>query len=119
MHPITARAREAHRRFFPPPSTPVVTLPVPRPAPQPPKPSRSICLETAWPSEIVAYAAREYGLTLAELRSPCRRRPFILARRLACALLRKRRLTYQQIGNFVGVDHTTVMAAVRKARACG
>ena len=63
--------------------------------------------------------ARAYGVTKAELESPCRKRQYALPRQYAMYLSRQlTKCSYPQIGRMFGDrDHTTVLFAYRKIAA--
>jgi chromosomal replication initiator protein len=63
--------------------------------------------------------ARAYGVTKAELESPCRKRQYALPRQYAMYLSRQMtKCSYPQIGRMFGDrDHTTVLFAYRKIAA--
>jgi len=63
--------------------------------------------------------ARAYGVTKAELESPCRKRQYALPRQYAMYLSRQlTKCSYPQIGRLFGDrDHTTVLFAYRKIAA--
>lgn len=115
MHPIVANARAIRARFFLPPAPTCWRAPPPPPSPPPAPPRRALRLETATPSQIIAHVAEAHGLSVNGLRSGCRRRVFVRARTEACVLLRKKGLSYSQIGAAVNIDHTTAIAAIKRA----
>lgn len=77
-------------------------------------PSRAPRIDT-----IKDVTARAYGVTKAELESPCRKRQYALPRQYAMYLSRQlTKCSYPQIGRMFGDrDHTTVLFAYRKIAA--
>lgn len=56
-----------------------------------------------------------YGITLADMVGPCRKKRFAIPRQEAMAEVRKRLgWSYPRIGKLFGKDHTTVLWACRK-----
>ncbi len=74
--------------------------------------------QTPTPSlnDIASRSARYFGLRVADLKSPARRRPLVVARGVAMYLARQlTRKSYEQIGDyFGGRDHTTVIHGCRR-----
>lgn len=65
-------------------------------------------------AEVLAIVAREYGVAPAELTGPRRTRSVAEARLMAYALLRDTAgMSYPEIGQALGRDHTTVIHGVR------
>ncbi len=67
-------------------------------------------------AELTRLAARQLGVSVAEVRGPCRRRSVVLARGLAMYLARQRtQLSLSEIGEyFSGRDHSTVWNQCQK-----
>lgn len=64
--------------------------------------------------DVVSAVARDFGFTFADLVGGCRLRPIMLARRTAAFVLHKRGSSFPQVGRWLGVDHSTVIHAVRQ-----
>lgn len=62
--------------------------------------------------ELLDATARAHGITRAELLAPCRRAPFVAARRQLYTLLRARGWSYPRIAWAVDKDHQTIMHAL-------
>lgn len=62
--------------------------------------------------ELLDATARAHGITRAELLAPCRRAPFVAARRQLYTLLRGRGWSYPRIAWVVDKDHQTIMHAL-------
>lgn len=69
-------------------------------------------------AEIQHAVAKHYGLTMADLRGPGRKRVFIAPRHVAMYLARRMTpQSFRQIGSrFGGRDHTTVLSACQKIK---
>ncbi|HKO27582.1 MAG TPA: helix-turn-helix domain-containing protein [Solirubrobacteraceae bacterium] len=62
----------------------------------------------------VEHAARTFGVTVADIHSPSRRREKVDARAVACYAARLLGYSYVAIGRHVDRDHSTVMHAVSR-----
>lgn len=63
---------------------------------------------------LVASVAKRYGVTVDDVLGRRRHQRVAHARRDLCACLRGSGLAYAEIGRMLGLDHCTVMTAVRK-----
>lgn len=67
---------------------------------------------------ILREVAERHGISLAELRGPCRKRPFFEARSEAAYRLKMAGCSYPRIGRLLGNrDHTSAFHAVKKYAA--
>lgn len=67
--------------------------------------------------DVAEEAAREYGVDLGQIRSRARSRAVVRARQEAMRRIRDEMgRTYPEIGQWFGLDHTTVIHGVRRAR---
>lgn len=62
--------------------------------------------------ELLDATAKAHGITTTELLAPCRRAPFVAARRQLYTLLRARGWSYPKIAWVVDKDHQTIMHAL-------
>ena len=79
-------------------------------APAKPKhtPGAGLSIQMEW--------CERYGISLAEMKSDCRKRRFVIPRHGAMAEIRRRlRYSYPKIGLLFNKDHTSVLNACRKA----
>lgn len=70
--------------------------------------------------EVVGAVCAEVGLPVSAIYGKSRVRNIAMARRLVCYILRREGMSLPQIGAALGLDHTSVLHAVRmeaKARA--
>lgn len=70
------------------------------------------------PAKIMALYAVENGVTISDLRGPCRKQPLVHYRQDLIAKLRaKTDLSLPAIGRLLNRDHTTVLYALRAVKA--
>lgn len=63
--------------------------------------------------ELAIAEARRFGFTLAELRSPSRKRPLVSARRAVASAAHEAGFSYMAIGRVLNRDHSTIIYALR------
>ncbi len=66
-------------------------------------------------AEIIVATAERYGFTYEDILGKSKTLTVVKARQEAMVEARKRGFSYPELGKFFGVDHTTVLHAVRKA----
>ena len=82
--------------------------------------SSSSILRPTLESEIHAIAeqtAREYFVSLDELRGPSRRRNLVVPRWVAMKRIYERGFSITRIGRYLNRDHTTIVHGLKKMRA--
>lgn len=68
-------------------------------------------------AEILGVVSGYFGVTLAEMTGPDRRRRIVTARHVAAWCLRRSGFSFVDIGLALNRDHTTIMASVRRVDA--
>lgn len=94
---------------------------VPMPEPEPSKPAPIIVhtplgrpVEIVTPSDIIAAIAFEMNVGVKDVLGGTRLKPIMLARRTAAYVLNKRGNSTKLVGRWLGVDHSSVIHAVRE-----
>jgi chromosomal replication initiation ATPase DnaA len=113
---------------------PVVVAPPPREAPRRPGPVKGFTIEQVRrigrglagrqgrdffrPAKIITEVIHKHGLTRVQLRSKCQTPQYVAARQeLAYRLREELALSYPQIGEILGKDHSTIMHSCRRYAA--
>lgn len=68
--------------------------------------------------DVISAVAYDFGITARRILSRDRTHLVMLARRTVCYVLHKRGSSYPQIGRWLGIDHSSVIHAVREFERC-
>lgn len=79
-------------------------------------PCRPVEVRTA--SDVIAAVAYDFGLPAAALTLDLRHKPFMLARRTAAYVLVQRGNSTPRVGKWLGVDHSSVIHALKQFELC-
>lgn len=74
------------------------------------KPRRKLSVQ----KQIISDCADEFGVTVADILSPSRKKNFVIARRkIAWTLYKRGTFSLNQIGRLMNRDHTTILHSIR------
>lgn len=64
--------------------------------------------------EILAAVAKEYGITIADIKGGCRRKPKPDARKMCCFIMDANGITHMEIAFAISMDRGNVTTAIRQ-----